>query len=196
MDVHTLLCFCRQKRLTSKFRTFALRLGRRATEAKFSKAIANRKNQRRRQRQNPNGIAELNSTRARAPCSVLGALFLGNLHQRHSPREGRERASEIWRQNSRISGCWFQIPHHFTHSFDISLDALPQSDFVLFYFRSSIVYLLFVSICLQSAAVVESHGREAFSQVAKKLGSCNEERHAKFWLCNAEESNRVVRSQN
>lgn len=73
MDVHTLLCFCRQKRLTSKFRTFALRLGRRATEAKFSKAIANRKNQRRRQRQNPNGIAELNSTRARAPCSVLRA---------------------------------------------------------------------------------------------------------------------------
>lgn len=55
------------KKKTRKLRTFALRVDRRATEAKFPKAArpaaSNRKNQQQRlKRQNPNEIAELNST--------------------------------------------------------------------------------------------------------------------------------------
>lgn len=186
----TLRCFCRWgEKKTRKLRTFALRVDRRATEAKFPKAArpaaSNRKNQQQRlKRQNPNEIAELNSTLDldSGLCSLLNPPPPPQIHQRDSP------------MREHLGGRVFAIPRMLCSSnaslatFLAFLTRFLNLILILFYFGLfSIVYLLF-SISAGRLFTIRRWQRWKpcspsflnFSQVSWKLGSCNEEKRPTF----------------
>lgn len=166
----TLRCFCRWgEKKTRKLRTFALRVDRRATEAKFPKAArpaaSNRKNQQQRlKRQNPNEIAELNSTLDldSGLCSLL------NPSPPHKSTREILRCESIWGAEClRFLGCCVQATHHLPH-FWRSWRA--SSIWFWFYFILASFRLFIYSsrfrlgVCLQSGGGRgESHARQAFS---------------------------------
>lgn len=184
----TLRCFCRwgQKKdeKTSHVCT-SRRPPRNWSEISKGSQASNRKNQQQRlKRQNPNEIAELNSTLDldSGLCSLLNPSPPPQIHQRDSP------------MGEHLGGRMFAIPRMLCSSnaslatFLAFLTRFLNLILILFYFGLfSIVYLLFsisagrlFTIRLWQRWKPCSPSFLIFSQVSWKLGSCNEEKRPTF----------------